>query len=500
MPLAVTDIFESTWTWLSQDHWVASLLIGLHLAVQFVLAFRVIMRRRPVGESLAWVLVIFVFPVFGPLTYLLMGELRLGSRRGKRFEQLFPPIGDWLKELNTRFRVNWHEVGEECEPLSRLAELSLGLPTLPGNRYELIGDWQAVFQRLVEDIDAAEKTCHLVFYIWQPGGAAEDVAAALIRAEQRGVTCRVLVDAMGSRTFLRSPIADQLRAAGVEILAALPGGIFRMPFVRFDLRMHRKIVVIDGQIAYTGSLNLVDPRYFKQDADVGQWIDAMMRLEGPAVEALAITFLADWYVESEYELEQLRDTGGAEPQSRVGDCAVQALPSGPAFRTESIEQILVMGIYAAQHELVLTTPYFVPSEAMRMALESAARRGVKVILIVPAKVDSRLVRYASQAFQSDLLRAGVRIAKFKGGLLHTKSVTIDGRMSLFGSLNLDPRSLRLNFEISLAVYDRGFTRELRDLQQSYLDQSELIDLEIWHNRPRSQRVAENCARLFGPLL
>ena len=500
MILAVTDILDAIWTWLSGEHWLAYLLICVHLVVQFVLAFRVIMRRRPVGECLAWVLVIFVFPVIGPLTYLLLAELRLGSRRGKRFEELFPPIADWLKELNTRFHINWHQVGEECEPLARLAQLSLGLPTLPGNRFELIGDWQVVFRRIVEDIDAAQYTCHLEFYIWQPGGATEEVAAALMRAEQRGVTCRVLVDAMGSRTFLRSQIAETLRQAGVEILAALPGGIFRMPFVRFDLRMHRKIVVIDGRIAYTGSLNLVDPRYFKQDADVGQWVDAMVRLEGPTVEALAITFLADWYVESEYDLEQLRDTGGAKPQSRIGECAVQALPSGPAFNSESIEQILVMGIYAARHELILTTPYFVPSEALRMALESAARRGVKVILIVPAKVDSRLVRYASQAFQSDLLRAGVRIAKFKGGLLHTKSVTVDGRMSLFGSLNLDPRSLRLNFEISLAIYDRTFTGELRALQQSYLDQSELIDLEIWHNRPTRQRVAENCARLFGPLL
>ncbi len=486
--------------WLTEAHWLAYVLVGCHLALQFGLAFRVIMRRRTVGESLAWILVIFVFPLVGPLVYVLMGELRLGNRRAKRFVDLFPPIAAWLEELDQRFRVDWNRVGEECRPLAQLARQSIGLPTLPGNQFELIGDWQAVFQRLVADIDAAEKTCHLEFYIWAPAGAAEDVAEALIRAEQRGVTCRILVDAMGSRSFLRGAAAARLRDAGVEIIAALPGGLLRMPFVRFDLRMHRKIVVIDGRIAYTGSLNLVDPRYFKQDADVGQWIDAMVRLEGPAVEALAITFLADWYVESEYDLEQLRETGGAEAQKAVGECAVQALPSGPAFSTESIEQILVMAIYAARRELVLTTPYFVPSEALRMALESAARRGVKVILIVPSKVDSRLVRFASQAFQVDLLRAGVRIARFHGGLLHTKSVTVDGTMSLFGSLNLDPRSLRLNFEISLAIYNQQFTEELRGLQQSYLDQSELIDLARWNARPTHQRVAENCARLLGPLL
>ncbi len=496
----IYNILTRALDWLTEAHWLAYVLVGCHLALQFGLAFRVIMRRRTVGESLAWILVIFVFPVVGPSVYVLMGELRLGSRRAKRFVDLFPPIAAWLEELDQRFRVDWNRVGEECRPLAQLARQSIGLPTLPGNQFELIGDWQAVFQRLVADIDAAEQTCHLEFYIWAPAGAAEDVAEALIRAEQRGVTCRILVDAMGSRSFLRGESAARLRDAGVEIIAALPGGLLRMPFVRFDLRMHRKIVVIDGRIAYTGSLNLVDPRYFKQDADVGQWVDAMVRLEGPAVEALAITFLADWYVESEYDLEQLRQTGGAEPQKAVGECAVQALPSGPAFSTESIEQILVMAIYAARRELVLTTPYFVPSEALRMALESAARRGVKVILIVPSKVDSRLVRFASQAFQVDLLRAGVRIARFYGGLLHTKSVTVDGKMSLFGSLNLDPRSLRLNFEISLAIYDQHFTEELRSLQQTYLDQSELIDLARWSARPTRQRVAENCARLLGPLL
>jgi len=489
-------VFETIAAW----PWVTSLLVMLHVALQFGLTMRVIMRRRSVGESLSWILVIFVFPLVGPLVYLLMGELRLGSRRAKRFIELYPPIREWLKELDERFDVNWHQAGEGGEPLALLARQSLGLPTLPGNRFELLGDWQTVFAHLIEDIDGAAKTCHLEFYIWQPAGMADKVSAALIRARERGVDCRVLVDAMGSRTFLRSDIADQMREAGIEILAALPGGLLRLPFKRFDLRMHRKIVVIDGRIAYTGSLNLVDPRYFKRDSNVGQWVDAMVRLEGPTVESLAITFLADWFVESDDDLPKLRDVGGAEAQKRVGECAVQVLPSGPAYRTESIEQILVMAIYAARTELVLTTPYFVPSEALRMALESAARRGVKVILIVPAKVDSLLVRYASQAFQGDLLRAGVRIAKFCGGLLHTKSVTIDGAISLFGSLNLDPRSLRLNFEISLAIYNRDFTNELRALQQTYLDQSELIDLASWTKRSLPQKVAENCARLLGPIL
>lgn len=486
--------------WESEGHWLILLLIFAHLALQLALAFRVIMRRRSVGESLSWILVIFVFPIVGPLGYLLLGELRIGHRRVRRFVELFPPIREWLEETARRLPVNWSQLGVECEPLSLLSQQTLGLPTQPGNKLELIDQWQDVFRRLVEDIDQAERTCHLVFYIWQLGGSVDDVVEALIRARKRGVACRVLVDALGSRTFLRSDQSARMREAGVLIQAALPGGLLRMLFVRFDLRMHRKIVVIDGKLAYTGSLNLVDPRYFKRDAGVGQWVDAMVRVQGPAVESLAVTFLADWYVETHCRLEELRQSGNVEEQPHQGECAVQVLPSGPAYRSEAIEDVLLMAVYSARRELVLTTPYFVPSESLRIALASAARRGVKVVLIVPAKVDSLLVRYASRAFKGELLRAGVRIANFDGGLLHTKSVSIDGEMSLFGSLNLDPRSMRLNFEISLAVYDRNFAERLRALQQDYIDRSELMDLESWDKRPGRQRFAENCARMLGPLL
>lgn len=486
--------------WALEEHWLTYLLIVAHVALQVFLAVRVIMRRRGVGESLAWILVIFVFPIIGPLTYLILGELRLGKRRIRRFVELYPPVRRWLEEIAQRTPVHWADLGVECEPLSRMAEQTIGLPTQPGNQLELLEDWQHCFRRLIADIDAAQESCHMVFYIWHVGGVADEVAEAVIRASERGVACRLLVDALGSHKFLRNDLCARMRAAGVQVHAALPGSILRILFVRFDLRMHRKIAVIDGAIAYTGSLNLVDPRYFKRDSGVGEWVDAMVRVQGPAVESLAVTFLADWYVETESTLAELRHSVQLHEQPHLGECAVQVLPSGPAYESDAIEDVLLTAVYAARKELVLTTPYFVPSESLRIALASAARRGVKVILIVPAKVDSVLVRYASQAFKGELLRAGVRIANFDGGLLHTKSVTIDGEISLFGSLNLDPRSMRLNFEISLAIYNRGFAAQLRTLQQQYIDSSQLMNLEVWDARPNSQRFAENCARLLGPLL
>ncbi len=480
--------------------WTIAILL-LHIVLTLAIVIRVIMSNRSVGATLAWMAVVFMFPILGPTIYLLIGELRLGARRVKLVKQLYGPIRHRYEQLDRPYlQVDWGETGDEGELLSRAGQRMLQVPPLPGNRFELMHEWERVFAGIIEDIDSAEVNCDLEFYIWHDAGRSEDIAAALERAVKRGVICRVLLDALGSQKFLRSATARRLRANGVHIESALPGGLWRLMFVRFDLRLHRKIVLIDDRIAWTGSLNLVDPRFFKQEAGVGQWVDAMMRVEGPAVEALAITFQADWFVETNSTAQDLPDLTGEQPIQKMGETVIQVLPSGPANRVEAIERLLITAIYTARRELVITSPYFVPSEALQMALTSAALRGVKVIIIVPDKVDSLLVRWASHAFIGDLMKSGVNVAKFHGGLLHTKSVTIDGKISLFGSLNMDPRSFRLNFEITLAVYDERFTRELRNLQQSYLDQSNLVDVDSWEKRALLTRFGEKTARLLGPLL
>lgn len=484
----------------SGQQWLTFAAVLAHFLVQLGIALRVIMSRRGTGESLAWLMVVFGLPIAGPIFYLMLGELRLGSRRAARQAELAKPVLRWLSELSDRNDVDWSQLDEDSEPLARLCQRTIGVPALPGNEVELVPTWERSFAQLLADIERSQSTCHFEFYIWHVGGKADEVAAALMAAARRGVVCRVLVDSMGSREFLRSDQAEQMRAAGVQIADALPGGLWRLPFVRFDLRLHRKIVVIDGRVGYMGSLNLVDPRYFKKDAGVGQWVDAMVRIEGPAVEALQGTFLIDWYLETNTSLDSLRPTADVTPQEPAGRCAIQVLPSGPDLPRGAVEQVLLAAIYSADRELLLTSPYFIPSEPLLLALIGAARRGVEVTLIVPRIVDSRLVQYASAAFLGDLLEAGVRIAQFNEGLLHTKSVTVDGDHCLFGSVNLDPRSFRLNFEILLAIYNEEFTGRLRKLQQAYIDRSDMLDLATHRTRPRFRRLAENAARLVGPLL
>jgi cardiolipin synthase len=270
--------------------------------------------------------------------------------------------------------------------------------------------------------------------------------------------------------------------------------------VRPDLRLHRKIVVIDDAAGYTGSFNLVDPRFFKQDAGVGEWVDAMVRLEGPGVLALNALFRWDWEVETGRDLDAQAESGDPDADLRTGETDVQVIPSGPGRTGNSIYQLLLLSIYSARREVVITTPYFVPDEAVSTALLTTAERGVKVTVIVPQRNDSRLVHYTCRSYFGDMLAVGIRIFGFKGGLLHTKSVVIDREVALFGSVNMDVRSFWLDFEVTLGVYDPDFAQRLLALQNKYIDNSQPVDPQTWQQRPGKERFVENLARLTSPLL
>ena len=244
------------WTWL---------ILLVHVIVTGLLVARIIMSNRSVGATLSWISVMFLLPVFGPLVYLLIGELRLGSKRERLVKGLRGATRRRYHALDRPdLRVDWHGAQEDFEMIARAGHRMFDVPALPGNHFVLYHDWQVVFEKLIEDINHAKVNCDLEFYIWHHAGRVLDVAEALERAAARGVVCRLLLDDIGSRSFLRSQEAKRMRLAGVQIQAALPGGLWRMLFVRFDLRLHRKIVLIDDQVAWTGSLNLVDPRYFKK--------------------------------------------------------------------------------------------------------------------------------------------------------------------------------------------------------------------------------------------
>uniref|UniRef100_UPI0028E370DD cardiolipin synthase n=1 Tax=Neisseria bacilliformis TaxID=267212 RepID=UPI0028E370DD len=421
------------------------IVLAAHTVAALACMVRVLYKQRNVGAAFAWLILLFLFPLFGVAAYLLVGEPRLGTARAKRSEEmnLFYQ-GFAEKYLAEHYRAAVGKVPLHYHGISRIAERSMGLGATQGNAMTLLSDTNSIVEAMIADIESAQHSCLLAFYIIEPQGRIEELMSAVVRAAERGVDCAVLADAVGSRSFFSGRWAQTLRAAGVEVHASLPVGILRTLFTRSDLRNHRKILVIDGKTGYTGSYNLVDPRYFKQDSGVGEWVDVMMRCTGPVVLEMSAVFFADLAVEADENLHDIQRYL-TEHQDRIpellpenigqGSVIAQVIPSAPDQADRVIYETIVSAVHAATRRITITTPYFVPDEPLLTALTTAAKRGVEVVLILPAKVDSLLVRYASRAYYPLLLTAGVKIALFEGGLLHAKTMTIDEDYALFGTVN-----------------------------------------------------------------
>lgn len=479
-----------------------TIAVFVHAAFVIVFVGRVIMKRPATGVALAWLLLVVTVPYVGAALYFMVGERRIGRLRAERIGIL---RADYQKICDHAIRngltnVDWSRHTAVARGMDRLGRQMGAAPTVCGSDVRLFDDTKTILRAIVADVDAAKTSVLMEFYIWNVGGAADAVLEAVIRAAHRGVSCRLLIDALGARPWWKSPQPQQLRAAGVELQASLPVGIFRTFVGRTDLRNHRKIVVIDGAIAWTGSMNMVDPQFFKQDSGVGQWVDAMVRLQGAVVAPLAATMIGDWTLETGEPLEKLIESAGLGFVAGKGPADIQVMPSGPGQTKDGLLQMILSLIKAAQNELILTTPYLVPDESLLRAIRGAAASGVRVALIVPEKVDSLMARYASRSFYDDLLEVGVEIYLFRGGLLHTKSIMVDGAMAMFGTVNLDMRSLWINYEVALFAYDPEFARELRSLQQTYIDDSSLLDPQQWQARSSQSRFLENVMRLVSPLL
>ncbi|MCL4222580.1 MAG: cardiolipin synthase [Phycisphaerales bacterium] len=475
----------------------AWLTLVVHWGIIIGLGFRIVTKRRPTGVSLAWLTFIAVVPFVGALFYLLVGELWLAGFRVRRARALGEQKRARLRELRVESEA---EIGVSQGParlLDAYASHGLGVPTLAGNRVELYPEAGDAFAAMVHDIDAAKRRCLMLFYIWSCGGRTVEIGEALIRAARRGVECRVLLDAVGSRPFFGCDLDRRMRAAGVQVRGALPVGRLRSLLARIDLRNHRKILAIDGRLGYCGSLNLADPTLFKISR--GPWVDMMARVEGPAAEALELIVQQDWWVEcgrgGDTAFEDV-NIGAYRP----GNVAIQVVSSGPGQTPRATHDMLLTLVYAASKELIITTPYFIPSEPMENALIGAARRGVRVSLVLPEKVDSLLVKHASRAYYQELLDEGIEIWLFRDGLLHAKTMSADGSVCMFGSANIDRRSFEVNFETTMFIYDAAVTGQLVALQRSYMDRSIRLEPEMWARRGVHRRLIEGAAQLAAPLL
>ena len=487
---------------------VGAIVAASVLVIHLLTVLRAITRpNRTPASRVAWVATIMTLPVIGVVAYLLLGETSIGPERVRR--------------LNEAEQALAAPSGARAEPgdpvaasVSDLCRSINGYRPTSGNRVVLLGDPAATaaeptrdcdqaIRGLIEAIEAATEHVHVSFYIWLDDGNGGRVADAISAAARRGVTCRIMADALGSRDFVRGPRWRQLRDAGAQLQVALRD-IPRMGSAtvgRVDLRNHRKLVVIDNRIAFCGSQNCADPQFLIKKK-YAPWIDVLLRCEGPVVRQAQHLFLSNWIAEADESGEDLYGlpAAGPEPEQYADGVVAQMFGTGPTTPGNTMSDAFVSALYAAERELIITTPYFVPDQALLRAVCAAPRRGVETTLVVPAHNDSALVAAACRSAYPDLLRSGVRLFEYPLGLLHTKTLTIDGRITLVGSANMDRRSLELNFENNLLVLDRGVTKTIRDRQLGYLSESTAIEAKTVDNWPFRARLVDNTIGMASPVL
>lgn len=447
----------------------------------------VLQKREPVA-TLTWLLSLALLPYLGYLIYFLLGPQKIHRQR--------------LRRHHSRKGMESHTVSgsvdDGCSELALLGQATTGLPPSSATSAQLLVDGGVTYDALIDAIAGARNHIHLEYYIYMPDATGTRLRDALAERARAGVKVRLLLDAVGSSKVTRRFLRPLLEAGGE--LAWFHPTRFR-PFTRtwVNLRTHRKILVVDGRVAFTGGINITDEENERLDANA--YRDLHLRLEGDVVRSVQLVFVEDWAYATGQKRKDFEGTAlwqATEPEIQ-GGIAAQVLVSGPDSSWEAIHRLHVAAIHEARTRVWLVTPYFVPGEAARMALTSAALGGVDVRLIVPKLSDSRLVTYAARSYFDELLAAGVKVYEYGPRLLHSKALLCDDDVAIIGSANFDHRSFRLNFEISVLFRDRVIAATLAQLVEGEIAASapvhDLRNRSLWRNR-----LPEALARLMSPLL
>ena len=504
-------ILDSPW-------WTASVTVVGYLLTLVLARWVLLLKKDSPASTVAWIMAIVLLPFVGGLLFLLFGVNRVNRRAAaKRAGELRI---DALTPNQTEHRVFSSESAQEPDRTLMRLQTAVGrFPAVGRNKVEVLDDTNRTLGLIEQAVEAATSSIHLEYYIWKPDRTGTRLRDLLVRKAAAGVKVRLLYDGIGSlwltRRFLR-PLTD----AGAEVAAFLPGATFRERW-SLNLRNHRKIVVVDGRVAFTGGMNIGD-EYLGLGGEGGWrgligraprakrrfWRDTHLRCEGPAVGQLQQVFFEDWYFATgavpggERHVRDLFPDPGSP-----GNAVAQTVANGPVGGTASGEQayprglsnLFLTAITAAKRSVDLTTGYFVPPQAVAQALEAAALRGVRVRLLVPGTGGKPWTIFAGRSEYDSLLSAGVEIYEYRRGTLHAKTLAVDGTWSLVGSANLDARSFYLNFEVGLALYDDRTAHRLAERFDADLARATRIELETWSRRSGWRVLAENFCRMFAPV-
>ncbi len=472
----------------------AALAIAIDLAIRVIAIIVVPVNRKP-QTATAWLLAIFLIPYLGILLFLLIGSTKLPKARRDKQQEINRFIVETTEGIDRVSRDKpWPPW---LEPIVELNRTLGAMPLVGGNTGTLYPGYAESLAAMTADVGAANRYVHVEFYILAFDRTTAPFFTAMEEAVKRGVTVRVLLDHVASR---RSPgyrrTIKKLRRIGVKWQLMLPVQPLRGKYQRPDLRNHRKLVVVDGRVAFTGSQNMVDRSYNKRSNKRRglQWKDLVVRFEGPIVAGIDALFITDWYSETDELL--VRETEPVDRATTGATLDCQVVPSGPGFEGENNLRLFNSLLYSAQEKIMICSPYFVPDESMLYAITTAAQSGLDVQLFVSEIGDQPVVYHAQRSYYEALLRAGVRIWLYRSPtVLHAKHFTIDDQVAVIGSSNMDMRSFTLNLEISVMVRGESFVSTLRDVEADYRENSTELTLEAWLERPFASKVLDNLARL-----
>ncbi len=482
--------------------WVGNALLvalGVLYPLLTVMAVYGVVRQgsRP-AKTISWVLVIVALPIVGVILYSFIGY---NLRKEKLFTRKQAHDLRVIDELVERQLVEFEQADQQESSIvhnhRRLAQLQLRsgkFLLMSGNRAQVLQDGEETFAAIFAAMEQAQSFIHIEYYIFEEGDLADRIADILVEKVKQGVRARLTYDGVGSWSLSKA-YCQRLKAAGVEVFPFMPVR-FGPLANRLNYRNHRKIVVVDGQVGFTGGINVSD-KYIKGDPKLGHWRDTHLRLEGRAVNFLQYIFLTDWQFVSGQNL--LTEEHFPSHES-VGPTPVQISASGPDSDYASIHQTFVSMLYQARKYIYLANAYLIPDESLLMALKATALSGVDVRLMIPEASDSLVVKWSSRSYLEELLVAGVSVYFYQKGFLHSKVIVVDDELASVGTANLDIRSFEQNFELNALMYDADVARQLKARFMADRQDCRRLDLEAYQQRPRLDRVKESVFRVLSPLL
>ncbi|MEF2979336.1 cardiolipin synthase [Subtercola sp. YIM 133946] len=480
---------------------VSILFFVVDLAIK-IAALIIIPRDRKPTAAMAWLLAIFFIPYVGILFFLILGSAKLPKKRREKQVQIDAMIASAVPRVDlVSDRSTWAPWLENVTVMNQ----NLGaVPMIGGNTAHLIDDYNGGIVTMAAEIDTATTFVHVEYFIVSFDSVTKPFFTAMENAVARGVTVRLLADHISSKKVAHSAETfAELDRIGVKWSYMLPVMPFKGKYQRPDLRNHRKLVVVDGRVAFMGSQNLIDrsynsPKNIKRGL---QWQELITRLTGPAVSGINAVFLSDWYMETDEIIENDRVSPTAL-ESATGPTALdcQIVPSGPGYEGENNLQLFLALLYSAQKKVIITSPYFVPNEAMLYAIIAARKRGLEVQLFVSAIGDQVPVFHAQRSYYRPLLEAGVQIWRYPAPyILHAKHLSIDDDIAVIGSSNMDIRSFLLDLEISMLVRGQSFVAEMRAVEAHYREIGSLLTLDEWNREPLKSTALDGLARLTSAL-